>query len=260
MWLHNIDPVLFELGPLEIRYYGLAYLIGALLAYWMLERARRKGLLPLNEKEVSDLVVWLIVGVIVGSRLFFVLFYNFSDYLSQPWWKVFAVWEGGMSFHGGLTGIVLAGYFFCRWKKLNMLQVADVLSAPLMLALALGRIANFINGELWGTVSDARWCVNFRNTGGGDSCRHPYQLYEMLKRFAIFGWLLFLGKGMFSPGFVFWNFVFFEGIGRFFLDVVKDDAAYWGLTAGQWMSIIMVCVAAYFFWTRHREDWKKIFS
>jgi len=259
MYVHSLDPVLVSIGPLEIRWYGLVYLLGALLAYWMLERARKKGVLDLDQKGVSDLVLWILIGMLVGARLFAVFVFNLPYYLSQPWWKVFAVWEGGMSFHGGFVGIVVAGYWFCKRRNVHWLSLADILSAPLMLVLAFGRIANFINGELWGTVSNARWCVNFKNTGGGDICRHPYQLYEAVKRFALFGWLLWLGRTMFTPGFIFWNFVFFEGLGRFMLDFFKDEVIYFGLTPGQWLSIVMVVVALTMFVKKYKDDWKKVF-
>jgi phosphatidylglycerol:prolipoprotein diacylglycerol transferase len=252
MWVHNLDPVLVDLGPVEIRYYGLAYLLGALLSFWMLEKARKVGRLPLSEKDTSDLVLWLVLGVVLGSRLFYVLFYNFDYYFSPNWWKVIAVWEGGMSFHGGLFGILIACYWFCRRKGIQLLQVADVLAAPLMLALAFGRVANFINGELWGTPTDVLWCVVFPV----DSlCRHPYQLYEALKRFVIFGWLVWLGRRVWGVGFIFWNFVLLEGLGRFFLDFFKDEGTAW---VGQVFSVAMVLVAGWMLWKGHREDLRKI--
>ena len=261
MWVNNLDPVLIDVGPLEIRYYGLVYVLGALFAYWMLERARKNGRFDLNEKDISDLVLWLGLGVLIGSRLFYVIFYNPSYYFGMNFWKIIAVWEGGMSFHGGFTGILLACYLFCRKKKVPFFHIADMLSAPLMLALALGRIANFINGELWGTVTNVKWCVAFPNApDGGTVCRHPYQLYDGAKRFAVFFWLLWIGRKEFQPGFVFWNFVFFEGLGRFFLDFYKGVDPVFIIKPGQWLSLAMVLVAAYFFWTRHREDFKVIFK
>ncbi len=242
MWVHNLDPIFVALGPLEIRYYGLVYVVGALCAYWVLERARKQGQLSLSKDSISDLVGWLVLGVLIGSRVFYVLFYNLSFYVSQPL-KVFAVWEGGMSFHGGFVGITVAAYLFSRRRKISFFQVADLLSAPLMLALALGRIANFINGELFGKVTNVSWCVVFPPEA---VCRHPYQLYDGLKRFAIAGWLLYLGREKRYDGFVFWNLVFFEGLGRFALDFLKEEFTVLLLTPGQWMSIVMIIVAMYF--------------
>ncbi len=258
MWIHNLDPVLVYLGPLQIRYYGLAYLFGALVSYWALEKARKAGKINLTEKEVSDLIFYLVIGVVLGSRLASVLIYDLTYYLTQPWWKIFAVWEGGMAFHGGIVGITIAAYIFCKKKNIELLQIADILSAPLMLALALGRIANFINGELWGTVTSVRWCVIFPQADS--ECRHPYQIYEAIKRFMIFFWLLAQNKKQFKTGFIFWNFVLLEGLSRFFLDFTKVDTLILGLGTGQWLSILMVGVAAGAMIKNHREDLIKIWA
>jgi phosphatidylglycerol---prolipoprotein diacylglyceryl transferase len=255
MWVHNLDPTLLSLGSVEIRYYGLVYFVGALIAYWLLERARKKGDVPLEKNDTADLVTWLIIGVLVGSRLFYVLFYNFSSYINNPL-RVFALWEGGLSFHGGLVGIIVAAYWFCKKRKMHFFDIADILSAPLMFALALGRIANFINGELWGTVWNGKWCVVF--PAAGQECRHPYQLYDGIKRFVLTGWLVWLGRKNWKPGFIFWNFVFFEGLGRFVLDFWKGvDPVFW-LKPGQWMSIVMMGIALWYFYTHHKEDCKKL--
>ncbi len=244
MWVNTLDPVFLSIGPVQIRYYGLVYFFGALLAYFMLDRARKKGTLTLTEDEVSDFVLWLVAGMLVGARVFEVLVFSLPYYMSQPWWKVFALWEGGMSFHGGFVGIVIAAYWFCRRKKLNFWTIADLLSPPLMFALFLGRIANFINGELWGKVTSVSWCVVF--PPAGEACRHPYPLYEALKRLGIFAWLIVLGRKECIPGVVFWNLVFFEGLGRFVLDFFKEDIIYLWLTPGQWLSLGMVAVSGYF--------------
>lgn len=241
MWVHSLDPVLFHLGPLQIRYYGLAYLLGALFSYWMLLHARKNGNLTLNKTEISDLVTWLVAGVLIGSRLFYIIFYNPLFYLENPL-KIFAVWEGGMSFHGGFVGIILATYLFCKKKHQSFFHIADILSIPLIFALALGRIANFINGELYGTPSSLPWCVVFPS---GAECRHPYQLYDGLKRFIIFGYLIILNRREWAPGFLFWNLVFFEGLGRFILDFVKEEFTVLLFTPGQWMSIVVVVVSGY---------------
>jgi phosphatidylglycerol---prolipoprotein diacylglyceryl transferase len=255
MWVHTLDPVIFGIGPFEVRWYGLVYVIGALLGFWALERARKSGKLDLTEKENSDFVLWMIGGVVIGARAVYVLVYNFSSFLSRPW-AVFAVWEGGLSFHGGFVGIVLATLWFCKRKKISFWVIADILAAPLMFALALGRIANFINGELWGPVWDGAWCVVF--PAAGDACRHPYQLYDGVKRFMIFGFLLWLGKREWKRGFIFWNFVLFEGIGRFILDFWKDEFTYWIFRPGQWMSLIMIVFVIYYLKKFHREDVKKL--
>src|SRR3989344_9627636 len=175
MWVNTLDPVIFNVGPLAVRWYGLAYLFGALLGYWTLLHAQKTGKINLTKTEISDFISWLVAGVLIGSRLFYVIFYNPLFYIENPL-KIIAVWEGGMSFHGGFVGIVVAAFLFCKKKNVPLLHLADILSAPLMAALALGRVANFINGELWGRPSNAAWCVVF--PAADDICRHPYQLYD----------------------------------------------------------------------------------
>ena len=256
MWVHNIDPVLFRIGFLEIRYYGLIYLLGILLGFLVLNYYRKKGKIELSKDELYDFVFWITAGVIVGARIFEIIFFEPGYYFSNPL-KMFAIWEGGLSFHGGLVGALIAGYLFCKKKKIDFWKAADILAAPAVLALAFGRIANFINGELWGTVSNARWCVVFPRAG--DACRHPWQIYAAAKRFLVFGFLVWLNRRAWSKGFIFWNFVFFDGLGRFLLDFWREEAVYLGLTMGQWLSVVMVVVALYFFKKNHKEDWKKIF-
>ena len=258
MWINNLNPILFRLGPLQIRYYGLVYFLCALFAYWWLNRASKKGEIKLTDNEISDLVLWLLMGVIIGARIFAIVFYDLNFYLSQPWWKLFAVWEGGLSFHGGLAGIIVAAYIFCKRKKIELLKLADILSFPLMLFLTIGRIANFINGELWGKVSNAPWCVVFPRED--NLCRHPYQLYEAIKRFVITGWLVWIGRKTYTTGFIFFNFIFWEGLGRFLLDFYNVEELILGLTPGQWLSLVMVAVSGYLFVTKYRQDWKKLVS
>lgn len=250
MWVNTLNPVIFNAGPLKIRYYGLVYLLGALFGYWMLLHAQKQNKIALTKNEISDFVSWLVAGVLIGSRLFYVIFYNPLFYLEHPL-KIIAVWEGGMSFHGGFVGIIVAAYFFCKKKNQKFMQLADILAAPLTLALALGRGANFINGELWGKPSNLPWCVVF--PAADDLCRHPYQLYEGVKRLAVFGWLVYLGKNVHPTGFIFWNFVFFEGLGRFALDFLTDEFTVLLLTPGQWMSLVMVVVAGYYLYQIYQK-------
>ncbi len=260
MWVHNLNPTLLSLGTLEIRWYGLVYVLGFFLAIYWLHYLSKKGRLSLSQNEIWDLMLYLMLGVLIGSRLF-ELFWEPEFYLSNPL-NLLKIWQGGMSFHGGFVGIVLAGWLYCRRKKLQFGKLADALSIPAVFALALGRIANFANGELVGRVWPGKWCVIFPQYD--NNCRHPYVLYEGIKRFAIFGWLLFLnfsykmGKEL-KPGFIFWNFVFWEGLGRFALDFFKEDKMLLGLTIGQWLSSVMVIVAIYVFFKYYKEDWKKIF-
>lgn len=257
MWTYNLNPTILELGPFQIRWYGLVYVLGFLLAIWWLSKARKKGKIGLAQEQVWDLVFYLMIGVIIGARLF-MLFWNPEIYLLHPL-NLLKIWEGGMSFHGGLVGIVVAAWLYCRKKQLNFWKIADIVAVPAMFALALGRIANFINGELVGRIWNGRWCVVFPDYG--PECRHPNMIYSALQRLMVFGWLLWLSVWKeFKPGFIFWNLVFWEGIGRFIMDFFREDTLYFTLSLGQWFSIIMIIIAVWMFWKEYREDWKKVFK
>lgn len=262
MFIHNLNPVLLDLGPVEIRWYGVVYVFGFFLTFWWFNHLSKKGYLKLTKDEITDFVFYLMVGVLVGSRLFMV-FWDPSYYLTNPL-RLLKIWEGGMSFHGGFTGIIVACYLYCRKKKLSFLTMADFITFPTMFALALGRVANFINGELWGTAADPNkvsWCVNFKNTGGGDVCRHPQQLYAAGYRFLLSFWLLFLTfKHKFKAGFLFWNFMLLEGIGRFIVDFWRDDPRFLILSLGQWFSAIMILIALTVLIKNYREDITQILS
>lgn len=255
MWIHNLNPVLLSLGPLEIRWYGLAYVFGFSLSVWWLHFLRKRGQLSLNKEEIWDLMFYLMLGVIIGSRLF-EIFWEPKIYLYHPL-ELLKFWQGGMSFHGGLTGIIVAGLIYCKKKKLNFWELADAMSFPTMFALALGRIANFLNGELVGRVWNGKWCVVFPDYD--NLCRHPSILYAAAYRFLISIELFWLSlKNKFSPGFIFWNFVLLEGIGRFVIDFWREDVLYYSLTLGQWFSLVMIIIAIIFLLKNHKEDLKII--
>lgn len=254
-WIHNLNPTLLHLGPLEIRWYGLVYVLGFFLAVGWLFYARKKGWTELSKDGIWDLMFYLLLGVLIGSRVF-MIFWQPSIYLFKPW-NLLYFWQGGMSFHGGFAGIVTAGWLYCRKKGLNFWEIADLLSVPTIFALALGRIANFINGELVGRAWEGKWCVVFPQYD--EACRHPNMLYSALQRLAVFGWLLILSfRKEFKPGFIFWNFVFFEGLGRFLVDFYREDLLYFGLSLGQWFSLAMIIVAGWVFWKRYTGEWKKL--
>ena len=176
----SIDPVLINIGPLPIRWYALAYIAGLSLG-WLYARAlvTRKafwgGPSPLNPLDIDDLLFYVAMGVIFGGRFGYVVFYNASFYIAHPA-EVFAVWKGGMSFHGGLAGTALAIYWLAKRKHLPVLSLTDICAAAVPIGLFLGRIANFIKPELWGRPSDVSWAMVF--PGGGPLPRHPSQLYE----------------------------------------------------------------------------------
>ena len=154
MFTHNLNPIIFSIGPLDIRWYSIAYILGFILAIWVLNYFRKKGEISLTKEEIYDFIFYLIIGVIIGGRLGHVLFWEPMYYLANPL-KIFFVWEGGMAFHGGLIGAILAGWYFTNKKsiksKITFLKIADIVSIAAMFAWVLGRLANFINGELWVT-------------------------------------------------------------------------------------------------------------
>ena len=243
----NIDPVFLRLGPLEFRWYGLMYICGFLAAYYIiLAGVKRKGL-PLLKEDVADLIFTVAVGVILGGRLGYILFYNLSYYLSHPM-KFFAVWEGGMSFHGGLTGAVLATLYFIRKHKVRFYPLADIgfLAAPV--GLGLGRIGNFINGELYGRVTDVPWGVVF--PGGGNLPRHPSQLYEAFLEGPVMVLLLFVvSRKVKKEGVVVWSFIALYGLFRFLVEYFREPDEQIGylfgvLSMGQMLSLPMFLLGA----------------
>ncbi len=186
MWKYpNIDPVAVSLGPLKVHWYGLMYLVGFAGAWWLARLRARKPGAPFNEEQVGDLIFYGMLGVILGGRIGYVIFYNFDKFLADPLW-LFQVWTGGMSFHGGLLGVILAMWWYGRSQGVRFFDVADFVAPLVPVGLGAGRIGNFINGELWGRVTDSPWGMVFPT--GGPLPRHPSQLYE----FALEGVVLFI--------------------------------------------------------------------
>ena len=170
-----IDPVAIEIGPIAIRWYALAYIAGIVIA-WQLVRAHAAMAPPAATRtQVDDFVTWATLGVILGGRLGYVLFYRPAHYITAPH-EILFVWQGGMAFHGGMLGVILAALWFCRSQKLDPLAFGDRVAPAVPVGLFFGRLANFINGELWGRPSDVPWAMVFPS--GGDIARHPSQLYQ----------------------------------------------------------------------------------
>ncbi|RMF46587.1 MAG: prolipoprotein diacylglyceryl transferase [Deltaproteobacteria bacterium] len=247
----DIDPVLFRVGPLAVRWYGLMYLAGFGAAWLLIRRlADRKGL-PLGRDDLSDLLFYAVIGVILGGRLGYVLFYNPAHFFSHPL-DIPAVWQGGMSFHGGLLGVILASLLFCRRRSLPVLQLGDIIANSATIGLGLGRLGNFINGELWGRTTDVPWGMVFPQAGLLP--RHPSQLYEFLLEgvvlFCLLLWLNLRGSRAGVP-----LFVFFAGYGlfRFLVEFVREPDPqlgflWFGATMGQLLSLPMILLGIAGLW------------
>jgi phosphatidylglycerol:prolipoprotein diacylglycerol transferase len=174
----DINPIAFSIGPLDIRWYALAYLAGLFAGIWYAERLIRQNReFAIPPRAFDDFFTWAIIGVLIGGRLGIILLYDFDYYVANPW-KVFALNEGGMAFHGGFLGVVLAALWFCHRRKLSFLAFSDVMACVSPIGIFFVRIANYINGELWGRPTDASWAVVFPNPAAGGVPRHPSQLYE----------------------------------------------------------------------------------
>ncbi|NBN63270.1 prolipoprotein diacylglyceryl transferase [Microvirga tunisiensis] len=259
-----IDPVLIEVGPIAIRWYALAYIAGILLAWRYMVQVVRKDALwggtprptPLD---IDDFVVWATLGIVAGGRLGYVLFYNPAYYLQNPL-EIFAIWTGGMSFHGGFAGTVLAMVLYARARGLTVWTLFDLAGIAAPIGLFFGRIANFINSELWGRLSDAPWAVVFPN--GGPFPRHPSQLYEA----ALEGIVLFLVLRLLShrshllqkPGFLAGAFAAGYGVGRSIAELFREPDAHIGflagsLTMGMLLSVPMILAGvALMVWSARR--------
>jgi len=253
----RIDPVFFRIGPLAFRWYGMMYAISFIGALFLIRRVALRKKLEITQEQISDLMLYIALGVILGGRIGYVLFYNFMFYLENPA-KIIAVWEGGMSFHGGMIGAIFGGILYCKKQKFEVYEVADVAIVSVPLGLMLGRIGNFINGELFGRPTDLPWCMVF--PGGGEACRHPSQLYQAaLEGGTLFIILWFLSKKEMARGVVFWSFIFFYGIFRFIAEFAREPDAHIGLMAdvlsrGQLLSLPMVLLGMVMIWKRRLPD------
>lgn len=247
----DIDPVALSLGPLDIRWYSLAYLAGFLLGWkYALHLC---GLSPKNrpnKDDIDNFLPWAVLGVILGGRLGYVLFYQPAIYLADPL-GAFKVWEGGMAFHGGAMGVIIALFVFAWRHKIQLLRLSDVVCAVVPIGLFFGRLANFVNGELFGRPTEAPWGIVF--PFGGDLPRHPSQIYEALLEGALlFVILLFLMKNSWTrnrPGITTGAFLALYGAFRMVVELFREPDAHLGfivaeISMGQILSIPMVVVGA----------------
>ncbi|WP_420962615.1 prolipoprotein diacylglyceryl transferase [Brucella sp. IR073] len=243
----DISPVIFSIGPLQVHWYGVGYVVGILFAWWygkrLLSTPRlwRHDKAPIEPDALDDFVLWAALGVVLGGRIGYVLFYNFDYYLANPL-SIPAVWDGGMSFHGGFLGTTLAMILFARSRGIGIWSMFDTIAAGVPVGLGVVRIANFINSELWGRVSDVPWAVYFPN--GGPLPRHPSQLYEAglegLVLFAVLSLLVWKGLKLKIPGYVTGIFVTGYGLSRIFVEFFREPDPQLGYLFGGWLTMGMV--------------------
>ena len=237
----TIDPIAFSLGPLHFRWYGFMYLLGFVSA-WLLARSRiRRGwgglpkTRPWNNEEFDDLVTWAFLGVIVGGRAGYVLFYDPLLFFQDPL-ELFRIWHGGMSFHGGLLGVLLAFCYFARKSKRSFLEISDFIAPLIPPGLFFGRIGNFINAEHWGTPSNLPWAMIFPDAG--PLPRHPSQLYEaVVEGIVLFAILWITSSSKRDKGLISGLFALFYGIFRCAMELVREPDAHIGYLAFGWLTI-----------------------
>jgi phosphatidylglycerol:prolipoprotein diacylglycerol transferase len=226
----QIDPVIVHIGPLAVRWYGVMYILGFIAAYFIIRFWGRRRQLSLTNDDVADLLFYLAIGVIVGGRLGYVLFYNFSYYLANPL-RILFINQGGMSFHGGLVGVTIAAILFARKRQLPFGEIADLGTLAAPMGLMFGRIGNFINAELYGRVTDLPWGMIF--PGAGAEPRHPSQLYEAFLEGPLLMVILWtLAWRKVRRGVVAWSFVGFYGLFRFLVEFVREPDQQLGFLAG----------------------------
>ena len=259
----GLDPVALDLGFFQLRWYSLAYLAGIFLGYWYLLKLIKQSGAPMARRHADDLVFYAALGIILGGRVGYVLFYNLSYYLQNPL-DILKLWDGGMSFHGGMIGTVLGIIYLSRKEKLNWLRVHDYVACCVPFGLFFGRLANFVNHELWGAPTNVAWAVRFPELIGGMTVlgppRHPSQIYEAILEgvvlFATLAWMFWKTQSRYEPGKLVGAFTFFYGLFRFLIEFVREPDAQLvgfaqstGLHMGQWLSLPMILLGAWLMWT-----------
>jgi phosphatidylglycerol:prolipoprotein diacylglycerol transferase len=248
----NIDPVFFSIGSLEVRWYGLAYVAGFIIAGLIVRSLSRRWEVGLTDDDLLDIVLAGVIGLVVGARLGYVLFYGVGAYWSDPL-SIVAFWDGGMSFHGGLVGILLAGAIVARAKGVPALRLFDLGAVGAPVGIFLGRIANFINGELWGRETDVPWAMVFPSAPGG-APRHPSQLYEaLLEGLVLFLVLFVLSRRRRGDGFFIGLLFTLYGVFRILVEFFREPDIQLGFiagpfTMGQLLTAPMVLVGVWLVW------------
>jgi len=253
----HIDPVFLHIWRIQLRWYGLMYMISFIIGYFLLKSLAKERKLKLTADDLYDLLFYIIIGVMVGGRIGYVLFYDLRGYLQTPL-DIFKIWQGGMSFHGGFIGIILATLYITKKKGWDFWDISDLICAGVPVGLGLGRLGNFINGELFGRPTKLPWGIVFPE--GGDMARHPSQLYEaLLEGLVLYLILRWLFKKHYPPGTVVWGLIAFYGLFRFLVEFVREPDAQIGfdlgpLTRGQLLTIPMLVVGFWKLITVVRRD------
>ena len=264
----GLSPVALHLGPFDLRWYSLAYLAGIFIGYWYLLKLLKQPGAPMARRHADDLVFYAALGIILGGRLGYVLFYNLAEYLRHPI-EILKLWDGGMSFHGGVIGTTLGIIYFARKEKLSWLRIHDYVACCAPFGLFFGRIANFINQELWGAQTTVPWAVRFQEINAyGQRVlgppRHPSQLYEAFLEgiflFCILALMFWKTKARYEPGKLVGAFIFFYGIFRFGIEFIREPdqqlvafAQATHLHMGQWLSLPMIIGGAWLMGTAKKR-------
>ncbi|MDB5096873.1 MAG: putative prolipoprotein diacylglyceryl transferase [Cyanobacteria bacterium RYN_339] len=261
----QIDPVLIHAGPLQIRWYGLMYIMGFMLGYQILRKRSAETKLNFDQTVLMDFAFYLFVGVLLGGRIGYILFYNPVMFLKNPM-EMAALWHGGMSFHGGMIGTILSGWFFCYQKKVSFYRLADTVIPAIPVGLGLGRLGNFINGELWGRETNVPWAMIFPQDISGHP-RHPSQLYEFVMEGVLLFAILWIGRRFNLPkGNLFWLFITFYGLFRLIGEQFREPDAQLmyllpnmlpNVTAGMVLSLPMFVGGLVMFVLGYSSRWRR---
>ncbi len=266
MIVHNLDPIIIDFGLFQLRWYSLAYILGITLGWMYAIKIIKLTRNKYNYKQVqiyqfNDLIIYLIIGIVLGGRFGYVLFYNI-EYFSNNIFDIFKIWQGGMSFHGGLLGVIISVIFFSKKTKIDFFKFSDIICCVAPIGIFLGRIANFINGELYGKISNLPWAVIFPN--GGYIPRHPSQIYEAILEgivlFAIVNYFALKKELLLKTGYISGLFLILYSLFRILAEIFREPDAHLGylfsyLSMGTILSIITFFVGCFIiFFTKTNEQ------
>jgi phosphatidylglycerol---prolipoprotein diacylglyceryl transferase len=231
-----------------INFYGITFALAFLVLFIILRKFFEYK--NINKDLAYIAIIYSIIGTLIGARLMIIIYYTPKYFIQNPI-NIFYIWQGGLSFHGGLIGASIALFIFCKKYKLNLLEVTDTLIIPVILFLGIGKIANFMNTELYGTITNLPWCVNFKDING---CRHPVQIYEAIKNFALFIFLIYLKTKKPKRGIITLSAIFLYTLLRFFIDFFREyNTNYLGLGIGQYLNIITFLISGYYLFKLYKK-------